>query len=76
MNILQEAILKRMDEEELKPCPFCGGKAKFYEKPVGKYIVVCTECGACNVKKGEWDGFSFYTSIPDAKKAWNQRVTI
>lgn len=34
--------------EELKPCPFCGGKAEIliseYEDSRKEYLVACTEC--------------------------------
>ena len=41
---------------ELKPCPFCGGKAemldyKYENKDVNEFIVSCSECGA---SVGEW----------------------
>lgn len=32
--------------EELKTCPFCGGKAKMYEDITGQYVVQCKKmCG-------------------------------
>ena len=34
-------------KEELRPCPFCGGKAKIKEPPDGwPYSVCCVKCGA------------------------------
>ena len=36
--------------EELKPCPFCGGKAIIVQRlkdiGINKYFVKCTKCGA------------------------------
>ncbi|WP_367882762.1 Lar family restriction alleviation protein [Cloacibacillus porcorum] len=29
---------------ELKPCPFCGSKAKLYQAYDGSYCVQCTKC--------------------------------
>jgi len=29
---------------KLKPCPFCGGEAKYIEKPIP--MVICTKCEA------------------------------
>ena len=41
---------KPMSEEELKPCPFCGGKAIIMQHwkdfKTNKYIVKCIKCGA------------------------------
>lgn len=51
---------------ELKPCPFCGGKAEFFEDEFFcRYSVVCTECGA---------GTDTYGVERDAIDAWNRRV--
>lgn len=55
---------------ELKPCPFCGGKAKlhnevFAEFCVKVFYVQCTNCGVRTMK----DGFTEY-----AVKDWNRRV--
>ena len=56
--------------EELKPCPFCGGKAKFgaNKSCCGKTVRIdCTnpECGAC---------VTTFSSKVYAAKAWNRRV--
>ena len=51
---------------ELKPCPFCGGEAEFFEDEFFcRYSVVCTECGA---------GTDTYGVERDAMDAWNRRV--
>lgn len=60
----------KMSENELKSCPFCGGKAEiFYWQG---YIndechsnLTCTTCGA---------GFHDILSEEDAFKAWNRRI--
>ena len=58
---------------ELKPCPFCGGKAvmetfttSFEKHP--RYRVRCTEKG-CRVAL-DWDWFE----EEEAQKAWNNRT--
>jgi len=33
-----------MSEPQLKPCPFCGGKAKLIKNPSGQYSVICQQC--------------------------------
>ncbi len=61
--------------EELKPCPFCGGKAKLYpcRKPNGNglfrdylYTVVCSNDN-CHGKPS-------YETREEAVKAWNKRI--
>ena len=50
----------------IKPCPFCGGKAKVYWNNIWKYeFVKCDTCGATTGKFEDNKG-----SI----KAWNNRV--
>ena len=56
--------------EELKPCPFCGGEAKFgtNKSCCGKTVRIdCTnpECGAC---------VTAFSSKLYAAKAWNRRA--
>ena len=49
--------------EELKPCPFCNGKAEF-EKDNGEWLVFCERCGSMTV---------LFDTKPEAKEAWNTR---
>lgn len=52
--------------DKLKPCPFCGGKAKLFEdKDYQIYSVTCTECDA---------GTNAYGIEQDAIDAWNGRI--
>lgn len=60
-----------LNEEKLKPCPFCGGDADISDSSglIGcgmnlEYYVVCEECLA----KGEEFG-----NPKDAIEAWNRR---
>ena len=60
--------------EELKPCPFCGGKAEIssgqFDGKATSYVM-CQKCGA----KGEFFFVSpKYASDDRAIKAWNIRV--
>lgn len=61
---------------DLKPCPFCGGKAEFGKNQrtdnsgKGFYFVQCLECHARATNIG---GTSFDTE-EKAVKAWNSRV--
>jgi Lar family restriction alleviation protein len=55
---------------ELKPCPFCGGRVEIiknhlYGTVVG-YTPYCQKCG-CELKQ--------YGSKQNAEKAWNRRAT-
>lgn len=52
---------------ELKPCPFCGGKAKIaMTTDAGNYEVQCTKCPA-NV------GRMWFWKKKEAIEAWNRR---
>lgn len=56
--------------EELKPCPFCGGEAKFgaNKSCCGRTVRIdCTnpECGGC---------VTTFSSKAEATKAWNRRT--
>lgn len=60
---------------ELKPCPFCGGKAvtrmecesRRTGRPYGTFYTECRSCGASV-------GFAF-VDAEDAEKAWNRRAS-
>lgn len=49
--------------DKLKPCPFCGGKAKVWKS--GSYGVVCNTCDANT-------GF-IYPNEQEPVEAWNKR---
>lgn len=55
-----------VNNNELLPCPFCGGKAKWKGYYTGSTsgLVECTECAACT-RGGDWD---------EAKERWNARA--
>lgn len=56
-----------MKTPDLKPCPFCGGEAKF-NLFCGNYCVTCTACMG--------GVFPFPRSTKEeAAKNWNRRVT-
>lgn len=72
-----------MKTPELKPCPFCGGKASLdYDKKDGAWFIVCNECSArsegwCHSSKG--NGMEMFESITRsverAIECWNRRAT-
>ena len=53
------------EEIELKPCPFCGGKAVMIGEDDGMYQVVCPDCA------GTID--DFYNEKEVAAEKWNER---
>lgn len=55
-----------MRDKELKPCPFCGGKAILEESKFAFNHISCESCGARIA--------SLY--LPDAIEAWNKRVDV
>jgi Lar family restriction alleviation protein len=54
-----------MTNEELKPCPFCGGKAEMVSDFDDEHYVYCTGC------KGGWKTME---TPEEAAEAWNRRV--
>lgn len=55
-----------MNNEELKPCPFCGGEAEIVMSG-GDRRVDCKKCGA----RSDW-----YDTEAEAIAAWNRRVCV
>ena len=56
-------------EEQLKPCPFCGGKARLYIR-LGLWWVSCTT----SREECEVDCHTRVCDLPDmAVKIWNKR---
>ena len=69
---------------ELKPCPFCGGKADITTRDVEpqndawysgsiQTFIICRECGCCLFDLCFHDGFC---NEVEAADAWNQRVLL
>lgn len=61
-----------MTEQKLKPCPFCGGKAKIFHYEQGDYYneafsVYCDNCGA---------SLEDYDFEEQAIEHWNKRVEV
>ena len=57
--------------KDLKPCPFCGGKASLvYWEPVS--CVVCRKCGAMGAIAS--DSYEVGDGKEKAAEAWNRRV--
>ena len=59
--------------ENLKPCPFCGGKGKVMNRS-GMYLssfVFCVECGS---QSREFKVSTSYSSDEKAIEAWNRRA--
>ena len=52
-------------EEELKPCPFCGGEAGWWWAPDKQGWIMCPDCGISN---------KLYNNKQEATSHWNKRV--
>lgn len=67
-----------MESEELKPCPFCGGKAKInYERIPGSSRgcwaqVICEKCHGRSA--GTWEN-TYSTAEKKEVKKWNCRAS-
>lgn len=80
-------LYHKFPEEELKPCPFCGGKdimiQNQYSQKADSYysMVVCNVCGARTRSVKNEDGMSpqspmFFKSVvvDEVKALWNTRI--
>lgn len=63
-----------MGKLELKPCPFCGGKAEIATGSVfmWEHIIVCKNCGASSKTV---IGITLSQAREKAIEAWNRRVS-
>lgn len=63
-----------MKETELKPCPFCGGKANLIENHIcgGKDYSYVT-CESCHVRTQQYTVSVRFCPNDEATKAWNRR---
>lgn len=59
-----------MAEKELKPCPFCGGKAEIGSEHNDRGAIYCIDCGA----KIEFGGCGVELKLK-AIEAWNRRAS-
>ena len=70
--------------DELKPCPFCGGKAEivegYYDSFIDGYAVMCRNCclifGAHGSLGEAYKWMCIYESKEEAIDAWNTRYQI
>lgn len=68
------ATLKKKSEVKLKPCPFCGGKAKLKDfSAEGRYVDYRIVCTVCPVKMEGW-GQANKLTREAAVIAWNRRT--
>ena len=67
---LKKIAEMEMSDEELKPCPFCGGEAKL-ENMGFPHHVYCTNCGARVTGRGFGED-----GEADAIRKWNQRSEV
>ena len=65
--------------KELKPCPFCGGKAELkkdgaYDQSWNYMSYACVECTNCHVTIESHKGDCQDTTEQEAVSKWNRRV--
>lgn len=62
------------NESKLKPCPFCGAAADFYQKIYDNgAITAYVACKKCHVRTREIPAIVKYCANDEAAKIWNQR---
>ncbi len=59
-----------MSEIKLKPCPFCGGEAKF--ENMGEFVV--TKCEDCGAESDMIRISAEYCANEKTAEKWNQRI--
>lgn len=60
--------------EKLKPCPFCGGKARLFTEFRGITPVAFIRCDKCRVRTADVCASINYTAVETAAEAWNRRA--
>lgn len=55
--------------DELKPCPFCGGKARHGINYLGQHYVACENCFS-----HVWENDKDHDKKQDTIERWNRRV--
>lgn len=59
---------------DLKPCPFCGGKAQLDHNQGGILTRSYVRCNSCGCKTWEFTISTEESSDMEAIEAWNRRV--
>ena len=60
--------------DELKPCPFCGGKAEIEHEYIFGFEYSTIKCEKCRVKTAPIKVSFTYSSDERAAEAWNRRT--
>lgn len=88
MKIIDREMTVKENHNELKPCPFCGGKAELHFQPIYTDEGVCVKCSACIARskfipfdchytyyRGQKNVFiSKQRAVSDVIDLWNMRV--
>ena len=61
---INDLFVAQLDDQEAKPCPFCGGRPKMERRTYYGWYICCSECGCAH--QGGVDG-------QDALANWNTR---
>lgn len=60
---------------EMKPCPFCGGKAKLnIQKVTGGYDYAYVICTGCRISTMQYEASAEYCAKDKAIEDWNRRA--
>ena len=60
--------------EELKPCPFCGGKVEIFQDDNEEYCVLCVNCNSLH--RYCYDTWAEFKTEAEAISSWNRRADI